>query len=365
MGDLEAVISGSLADARDEGTLVDTPDPGDSTAGDVGDTTGTTTTEGTATAAAGATTETAVPPPSAEDVALATELGITLPKPGERENKIPYSRVKTIVGNAQKKVATEVADVLGVQLTDDLLKPGALKAALGERLGEVPALKQRISEMETVEPIMLNEPRRFMEMLVKINPAYGEFLDGSGRGTSGDKTGAVPDGMPVGDVDLGNGMKTYSPEKLVELVQWAAAQGEKKRDERFKPILDRIEQEQRIAEAMPRLQAVLDDAATWEGFTDHQAEILAELQRDSEAAAKTGGKPKLTLESAYRKVVLPKLKEKYTTDHNKVRDAVLKEMQATPNSTTAPVSTTAGAATVGDGQRPLEDVIKASIAGLK
>jgi hypothetical protein len=60
------------------------------------------------------------------------------------------------------------------------------------------------------------------------------------------------------------------------------------------------------ADIEERIKSQLEEAKTWDGFCEHFKEILKALQDDSAEAERTGTRPKLTLEDAYRKVVTPK-----------------------------------------------------------
>ncbi len=77
-----------------------------------------------------------------------------------------------------------------------------------------------------------------------------------------------------------------------------------------------------------RTSQQLTEAATWPGWEDHKADILKALQDDSAAAQAKGTRPQLSIEGAYRKVVMAKLLE----DDTKKRERLLKELNAAPKS---------------------------------
>lgn len=276
----------------------------------------------------------------AEDEAFLKEHGLQLPAAGQKPNRIPYPRVVKITENAQRKVAELV---LGETIPKD--KPigdvlTAVKARLAEFTTMGATLKAKEAELEHVargEDIMVNQPERFLAILPSLNPRYAELIKGGGAVTKPDKPVEPAGEMPEPDLDLGNGQKTYSIGGVQKLIKWVAASARQEVlaevDTRFKPVMTEFEQQQRMREALPRLQARVDHArANWPGFTEHEAEILALLQADQ----------KIGFEDAYAKV-LHDAHEKAlagaTTNRETMRQDLLKEMKAKPTST-ATTSTT-------------------------
>lgn len=253
-------------------------------------------------------------------------------QPGQRENRIPYSRVRSIVESARKKLHRDWDTERG-RLTE------------AQR-----AMEARLQQMEAVGQIMQSDPQRFLQMLQQVNPAYARF---KAIEEAQQAAAANGDGRPAPDLDLGNGYKTYSPQGLEALLAWQAEQLEKRVESRYRPLEDSYRHQQILSEAGQRVTAQLDDAMKWPMFEKYAPEILEVLKQDSAAARQYGQTSRLTLEAAYRQVVLPKL----ALERDKLRTELLKEIQAAPTSTAAPAAGSVGAASAPGGARNLDDVI--------
>lgn len=138
-------------------------------------------------------------------------------------------------------------------------------------------------------------------------------------------------------------------------------------DARFKPIQDQHQAAQDAAAAQERSYRQTEAAnrqwaeasANWEGFKENASEILAVLKADAALAQKENRRV-ITLDRAYNRVVLPKMK----ADREKTRAEVLAELKKAPTSTSTAAQTQAGAADDGK-PKSVEDIIKASIASIK
>jgi hypothetical protein len=254
-------------------------------------------------------------------------------QPGQRENRIPYSRVRAIVENARRKLHKDFDTERG-------------KATETQR-----ALEARLQQMDALGDIMRSDPARFLQMLQQVNPAYGQFQSASPAAGNGQPPG---DGRPEPDLDLGNGYRTYSPQGLEKLLDWQAGHLEARLQQRYQPLEDRHREQQILADAGQRVNAQLADAMTWPLFDKYAPDILEALKKDSADARARGQHSQLTLEAAYRQVVLPRL----ALQRDQLRAEVLKELQTAPTSTAAP---TAGATGTGGAPRSLDDVIYAAI----
>jgi len=253
-------------------------------------------------------------------------------QPGQRENRIPYSRVRAIVENARKKLHRDFESERG-------------KAAESAR-----ALEARLQQMDAIGQIMQTDPARFIQMLQQVNPEYARYkLEQAAQAAAEHANG---NGRPAPDLDLGNGYRTYSPQGLEQLLDWQAQQLEARLSQRYQPLEDSHRQQQIVSEAGQRVTAQLNDAVTWPGFEQHASEILALLQKDTSDARAQGRRPMLTLDAAYRQVVLPKL----MTTREAQRAELMKEIQQAPTSTAAPAAGAAGTAAAGT-PRSLDDVV--------
>lgn len=355
MADLENVIASALADHNDsaasetsetvesvEDTSSDTAEVSDIVDG-ADDVAAEETTDGAESAeeVAEEATETAETPKVEEPVAdpADKELGPAKDKKG-RENRIPYSRVEKIVAN---KVAAAT-------------KP--LQARVTEVETELTGARQTLEQVSHVERVMFEEPAQFVEILKTI-PGYAEYFAAPKQSAP-----AVDPASEMPGPDLPDG---YSPEGLKSLLTWQAAQVRQQVLDEMKPVREAVENEQRVRAQVPKMQAQLQEAMGWEGFAEHQADILAVLKTDRESQAKLGRKPRLSLEAAYSQVYTAKLKEQVAAakaEAASAREKAIADLKKQPTSTsTAP--TGQKAKPVAGPPKSLEDVIKSSIRGAK
>lgn len=275
--------------------------------------------------------------------ALDKKLGIPSHTNG-RENRIPYSRVKKIVEGAEKRA----------------LEP--LQKQLAELTPKIQEYEQRLTQVAEFEQVMVNDPGRFLDMLSTI-PAYSQFFQMMEQFVSNQNQAPAQqtpeaqaaailenDPMPQPDDEDGTG---YTMEGLKKLLDWNArvvkSQVTQEIESQYKPIKERFDAEQTIAQLTPKVQKQMEAAYQWPKFAENEAEIIQVLQQY----------PTASLEQAYQHVVVPKLiadEQKLRTD---IRQQVLGELKKAP-----PVSTGVPAghvkprpASVSSGPRNLEDVI--------
>lgn len=307
--------------------------------------------------------------PLADDP-LAKELGLKSRMDG-KENRIPYSRVKMITANAEKKAKAEllqqVADAHGVDVKT--LDPGKLKDYLGGRETSFASERAEVTQMREVEKIMQADEDRFMEMLAGVNPKYRKFVEAV-KGAAGQQTG-LPEAvkalnLPEPDFDLGNGQKTYSLEGIQSALRWAIEEGKRQAtdaattvvNQKFKPLEESAASRERIATQTARMQSQWNDARQkLNGFTDHEQEILALIRADTKAAQTEKRRP-MTVKEAWADVMFPKRE----ADRAKIRAELIAEGKKTVTGTSTATQTQAAAAQTGPVS--MEDIIKQSIAKL-
>jgi hypothetical protein len=364
MSDLEAVIESAVADATDV-----TPDPV-TDASDAIEADASPVPHDASPAEADAsepsepvveTAEVASPATKVVDPAVQDEFekkfGIPAVGSGGRENRIPYSRVKKItekaVADARKELEPKVAQY-ETKLKD-----------YEERLGRV----------DNFEKIMTGEPQRFLQMLSTI-PAYKQFFDfvqkavethGQAQATSAQPPVPVVDDMPQPDQKLPDGTMAYSLDGIKALNAWNRAQARKEVmnevEQRYKPIEEEWQVQKRIQAVIPQIQAQINDARTWPSFKENEDEIVKVLASDRS----------ISLESAYRKVVFPKLeaernseKERLAADRTKMREELLAELKQAPRATSAgSVGSQSSVQGGKSGPKKLEDIIAEQIKSLK
>lgn len=284
--------------------------------------------------------------PVAEEDKFAKEHGISPQMVSGRENRIPYSRVKAIVSKAEQKAITP------------------LQAKLTELEPKVAQYEQRLQQVAQFEKVLEHEPQKFLQMLSTL-PAYKEFftavataVDAAQRATGGQPSipqQAPVDDMPQPDQKLSDGSMVYSMEGLKVLNTWNREQARKETisevEKRYAPIEQAWKAQEYMNQVIPQIQQQIDVARQWPQFVENEAEITKALQAD----------PKLSLEGAYRQVVIPKM----ATTKDQMREALLKEIKAAPpaKSTSVP---TGGLRTspVKSGPRDIEDVIRESLGNL-
>jgi len=288
------------------------------------------------------------------------KFGLQQISPAGRENRIPYSRVKAIAA----KSAAEVAEAaLGRKLAPgekalDVVK--AHVARLPELETKVTDYEGRLERVGQFEEIMSSEPQRFLGMLAKL-PAYADFfafveraLD-QGEVAQPETPEAVSDGMPEPDEELSDGSKIYSMEGIKKLLAWNSQQTEQRVtrtiENKYQPIEAEWKQQQHVKAVMPLVRRQIEEAKTWELFSENEEEITKVLAAD----------PNISLEGAYRKVVFPKL----APNRDKMRQEILAEVKKAPRSTAVTGGPTKPVASTGGGPRSLTDIIEEQVQTLK
>jgi hypothetical protein len=234
------------------------------------------------------------------------------PLANRRENRIPYSKVKKIVANAQTKVKADYEQ-------------------------KVAAYQQHVSQIQNeishLGNIMQTDPTAFLKMLADADPRYAEALsqrsDAADPPYAADPPSLSSGGAPGPDIQFADGSLGYSPEQQAHRDQWLIEQAEARAEariaKRYAPIEQQYKTQALIQQAMPKVQQQLQEAQTWPLFNEYHNDILQTLKADTN----------ISLEGAYLKVVGPKLQ----ADRNRIREDVLKEINAKPHGTSAASST--------------------------
>ncbi len=262
-----------------------------------------------------------------------------------KENRLPHSRVKSMVMKAEQEAANKAK--------------AEYEPKLAEVTAKVSAYESRLGQVAQFEQVMANDPQRFLGMLSQL-PAYKPFFDWvaqvqnqapaqaqqpQGQGQAQDPAGA----MPQPDQQLSDGSWVYSMDGLQKLLNWQAQQVEQRVSKRYEPIESQFRQHQQMQQMIPQIQRQIDEARQWPKFNENEEEITKALAADQT----------LTLEGAYRKVVLPKL----VADENAIRQRVLADIRKAPPSTAAPSRATRPPSPAA-GPRSLEQIIEDEIRKL-
>jgi hypothetical protein len=257
----------------------------------------------------------AVEPPADQDAAPEP----VEDKPKNPNQRIPYHRHEEILKNARAKAAEEVK-------------------AVQEKYAryETPDTQAALQAIQIAE----SNPQQFLSILAQ-NPQYAQLL--APIFAPKKEAAPEPEGDIEPDVDMGNGLRGYSLQAVQKIMEQRAAAVEKRIMERFEPLTKEREQQEIIRGAEAKVAQQIADAESWPGFKDSQVEIAAALKADA----------RLSLDAAYRKVVMPKL----AASKDEIRKQVLAEINAKPRAVgiaPAPVK----AAPRASGPRDMEDVIR-------
>lgn len=279
-----------------------------------------------------------------EEEALLHEFGFKhATKPDGRQHYIPRDKVLKMIASG--------------------LKRGNEKWT-GEKTALEKARDQYKADIDELYTGVRGDPKAFLEMLSGHDPRYRSFLEPP-------KVEPPPppqsNQMPEPDLTLQDGSKTYSIEGLKKLLEWNTGQVETrllpKVDERLRPLTEREERAKSERELHERTQKVIADAQTWPGFKDHEGDILKVLQEDSDKARAEKRRPTLSLEAAYRQVVVPKLVSKLAEDDATRREQYAKEQNEAAKTT--PAITKHAETTRKAGPRSSRDIVAETLAKLE
>lgn len=264
-----------------------------------------------------------------DDLAEALGLGKPPADPKKRaawwKSRLPYSQVHKEVVAREKRLREAHEGVVKTHTT------------------KISEYDTRFADVQKVENLIKDEPEHYVKTLATLFPdTYGKmFAPLLGDGTTPvDKatlpTEVDPGPKPEADLDLGDGRKTYSIEGYDKLMEWQRLTTEQNMLKRFKPHMDfmdsqrkaaeKAQKDQQSAETIKRGREATDKAVaevrTWDLGEQNLKEIVDE-------AAKLGPDVDVAtaLNIAYRKVVIPKMKQSLTADRDKVRAEVLAELK--------------------------------------
>lgn len=390
MPEIEAIINNSIAnldggdggDGGDSGENAlagtgDAIDTGDGGQGDSGGDQAAAGDSGTSGSASGDGTGAAQPTAEelaaqqAAEEAFAKEYGLAMPKPGQRENRIPYSRVKTIIQNAIDKRNQAIAEAAWGKKYEGKDFDADFKA----HVGRIPEIEQKLTSyeaefknMDVVGKIMAEQPDRFIEMLPQINPRYAELI-GKAQKDAEAAMKAVREAelgpRPEPDVDLGDGRKTYSIEGHQKLAEWEAkrlkADLEKQFEEKFKPVTERIKGEQTLASVRKRADEIVNEARRdLPGFKEAETDIL-KLVAEKDMMPATAHAHVMAQKHTEALAAKDKEIADLKTSREQMRKEILAEIAKAPNSTSVAGGGGGSRVPAGSGD-PITDAINRSIA---
>lgn len=336
--------------------------------------------------------------PSTEDIRTADELaedkelediGLLPVKPGQKENRIPYSRVRKIILNGLKKRGATHAE--------------AVKALNST----IEGLQTKVGLMDKLEEFVKTKPDEYIAHLQKLHPEqYGKYTKAELReaAKTGEFVPAKDDPKPEPDGEYPDGSKGYTPEGVQKLLEWntrqavrqakseAQAEMEKTLKEKLEPVNGILEErkahqtlEQRrqsIKEATEEAREVWGDLFTQDEAKGNDSEIVKALNADSQRIADLNApiiafnrsvpenqrRPlhkRLPFLTIVAKVLLPKV----VAERAKIREEVTKEVDEEAakkrGASSSHQSTRTSGADLGD-DASLEDIAMAAVkkAGL-
>jgi len=255
---------------------------------------------------------------------LLESLGIRAPKEGERENRLPHSRVRKIVFNAVQKIRQEH------------------QSDLSRRAVEAQKLVVKANEWDRFNGLMTTDADKFMALLSAAYPIYKKFT------TQPQQVAALVDEKgPLPDVKLEDGSFTYSAEQWAKREAWVVTKATSDAEARLKSTFDeRLAPFEKEANArkinetnLSNIQAQIARAEQQWGElfrVDYkkgkESEIL-KYMRDMQAA----GTP-IPFDYAVTQVLLPKVQ----IGRDQMRTEVLKEFNDRKKAARKPAAAGAG-----------------------
>lgn len=283
------------------------------------------------------------------------ELGLKAPEDGQRENRIPYSRVRKIVENAQKKV--EARFTTERDETKTRLTTAETKAA----------------QLDAVDKLIASDPDRYLSLLATLHPVYKKFTQPQVVAPPAAKAPEpVVEQPPPPDHKFEDGSMGYTQEGYQRLVAWqmkqaedkAVARMEKQYAERLGPLEQNWKTQQANAALQPVINAQIErNKAIWgKAFEDEY-----KLDSKSEIFTYMQANPLVPFDAAVAAVLAPRAAAAAAKplDRDAMRKSILDELNGRP---AAAVKGVGGpkkpASDVSTGPRSMEDVIREAIASV-
>lgn len=291
------------------------------------------------------------------------ELGLKAPKEGERENRLPHSRVRKIAENYGKKVSAK------------------FETTIKEKDTQITQANDRLKNFDNADRLIASDPDRYISMLAAIHPEYKKFIAGGmvKETPKVDTTPAAADAAttaaitalgprPAHDAKYEDGSLGYSLEQHDKLLDWiekkakiesvaeARTEARAEMDRRFGPIekerAAQAEREQTVPIVKAQVQAVKD---TWGAdlVKKHEPAIVKAMKDN----------PLWTPAEAAAFVLVPLTK----ADRNTMRTELLVEMEGRKKAAApaAKSAITAGKEGTNDEPRSLEDVVREAVRTLR
>jgi hypothetical protein len=234
------------------------------------------------------------------------------------KGSIPVDRVRKILENARTKARAEVETELA--WAKELPKDDAVEAVRVWQYAEqnpVAFAKEILSRLQN-HPQYRDEVAQIFEKPAAKEPAPKE------------EPAEKEHPKPQPDVLLEDGRLLYSDAQMGKLLEWQSSQVESRLTKRLKPFEEARKQQDFNREVEEHAAAVITEVKTWAGMSDPE---------NQKAVAEAMRTRKLSVDAAYRAVVLPKITDTSAIE-KRVRAQVLAELkQKTRASTRNPQRT--------------------------
>jgi hypothetical protein len=370
--EIDAVISSAIAGLNDGGSDGGTDtDSGDTGIGDAGGDVGTdipaesgadeSADAGSGTDGAEAGDSNGQPEPTAADVARAAEqeawdkeleeLGVARLKPGQKDNRMPHSRVSKVILNAKTKWSEK--------LTTEH------KATLAETEKRIAAYEDYKKTVAGVEHLIENDPTRYLETLAQLYPQhYGKYAGGDAA-----KPVVKQDPEPQADIKYDDGSYGFSPEQFSKLREWdrreAARVSKEETTKEFNERFGGMEKDYKaVQESNAKVHQVRSDIDKLRDQWGADAIDNQEVQKA--IVAHMDANLKDTLTESTRKVMTARWEAervRLQADRTTMRTELLAELRAAPRAAAkAPNSPTKSDAS---GSESIEQIIASAMRGLK
>jgi len=325
--DIEAIITSSMETAGDP--IVDTT-------GDEGAAPDATPEVDAAAPAADAAD---APPPAADDAVTPPPAEEEVPDLSEVElagKSLPLHRHKAVLTKARKAAEALEAKLKGLEW-----------ASVPDAQEKLNAIQVADTNPELFAQVLFNDP--------KFGPIFKSLMGSASPAPPADvpaaATSAAAVERPQPDVLLPDGTVGYSQAAQEQMLAWHAAQMEEKfnktLEERFgkvEPILQEREAQNAYTKEVERQREVVQHARkNWVQFEKHEHDIRQLINAK--------GNEKMTLEEAYRQVVVPKL----VADRDTMRKEILAEQTKKADKVIAPPAPKAAPVA---GKSSTEDIIR-------
>ena len=183
-----------------------------------------------------------------------------------------------------------------------------------DRFEQINAKYKQLQWAESIDQDQVRQHRAFFEWLDRdprgAHNYITDYLTRQGILQQQQGPPAAKDSRPQPDVIVPEtGQKFYSAEAAEQLAKWQATQ---LLNERMGPVeqqLQSLSATHSQQQARAHAASLVAEARTWPHYETHEAQILQEMEKDR----------RLSLEGAYRRVVMPKLR---TLE----REAIVKEL---------------------------------------